>query len=366
LTPDHNDLTQLWQAIQSLIAQKYITTPIVKTVHGPGADFNDLISAMAWLQPYIITATGYVTFIIAPGRWVYTQSVEINHANMNRVAIQGGALLGGSPEPGNLSVTGYHSATDGTNQIIYLRSVYATELAFTGGVAGFEIFQPGVTLRYLLITGSQTGGNGITVHQSGCYLDGIAVWGFGSSGLEILQGTVIVGTSLSVTFAYNGNCGISNQNGIYGGQASPVNWTLCTSNAVTGINNLGGMSTFGRVYVAGHGPPNGNAAIQSLEGGLIAANPGSQLQINQSGMIVAGAASVLFESAAINNNASYGVYVYGTATLWINQSTFSSNGTYDVIATNGAFVDATGASMAGNWTPAFNTYGTNNDAFMAH
>ena len=58
LTPDHNDLTQLWQAIQSLIAQKYITSPIVKKVHGAGADFVELNAALYTRLRTYLTAIG--------------------------------------------------------------------------------------------------------------------------------------------------------------------------------------------------------------------------------------------------------------------------------------------------------------------
>jgi hypothetical protein len=107
LTPNHEELDQLWQALMALLAKKYITTNIIKHVHGSGADFVDLHAAMTWLAEYTITNTGYVTFMIAPGKWTYTATVELNHANINRVAIQGGALLGASPTRNSLSVTGY-------------------------------------------------------------------------------------------------------------------------------------------------------------------------------------------------------------------------------------------------------------------
>src|SRR6202008_1898933 len=53
--PDHNDLAQLWKALLSLFAQRYITTHITRTIHGAGADFTDLNAAMTWLASYIIT-----------------------------------------------------------------------------------------------------------------------------------------------------------------------------------------------------------------------------------------------------------------------------------------------------------------------
>src|SRR5262245_16519103 len=88
LTPDHNDLTQLWQALNILIGRKFITTQITKTVHGAGADFPDMHAALSWLSGYTITTTGYVTFLVAAGRWTYTTPIVLDHADLARVAIQ--------------------------------------------------------------------------------------------------------------------------------------------------------------------------------------------------------------------------------------------------------------------------------------
>jgi hypothetical protein len=310
--------------------------------------------------------------MVAPGRWVYTQTVELNHANLNRIAIQGGALLGASPTPPNLSVSGYHSASDGTNQILYLRSVYATELAFTGGVTGFAILAPGATLRYLLITGSQTIGSDPSGYTAGngCYvleelfIDGIAIWGFGYQGLQIFQASVLCISSLSVTISYCWN-GIVIQGGIFSAYSDTA-YTNLVSNAVSGITAVGSDVWFGRVYIAGHGPPDGNAAIQCIQGGLIACAPGGHLQINQSGIIAAGAASIIFEYATINNHSSYGCYTYGTATVWLNYSNMYANAGMDVWCTNGSFVDATGATLSSGHSPEYNTYNTANDAFLLH
>ena len=363
LIPTHNDLTQLWQALEALFSQKYITSPIVKHVHGAGADFPDLIQALMWVAQYVITQSGYVTFMVAPGKWTYTSSVELNHANMNRIAIQGSALVGAFPTPPDFSVGGYHNSGDGSNQIIMLRSRYGTELSFTGGVSGFISRRGTATLRYLLVTGSQTGGHGLDA-QDNCYLDGCAFWGFGGHGINIANCTVS-SSGVPITCSYNGSCGINNSGGQFVAGNQYV-WTNLVSNATCGLNNFGGFQWLGRVYIAGHGPPNGNAAIQSLQGGLVACNPGGWLQINYAGMIIAGAASILFEGCTINNHPTYGCDVYGTGTVWLNNSYMYGNGQWDVVASDGAFVDSTNTSMATAWTPPFNTYNTNGNAFMLH
>jgi hypothetical protein len=376
LTPNHTELDQLWQALQLLIAKKYITTPITKTVHGVGADFPDMISALRWLSEYTITNTGYVTFSLAPGKWTYTQSIEINHPNSNRINIQGAALMGGTPQPANLSVTGYHSSADGTNQIIYLRTVHATELQFTGGVNAFLVVTGGAILRYLLLTGSQTiasglgqdihgnsyQGNGIYLQSNDISLDGVSIWGFGQHGLWIPTGsTARMITSLSLVCAFNGSIGIAVSGGSFEGSTGSE--VICCSNNVVGANLIGGFFWANNLTIKGHGPPNGNAAIQVEQGGLFACNH-VYVSINQAGCIFAGAGTYLGEFSAYFNNASYGLYVTGTATAWVNYSSFSGNGSFDIIANCGAFVDGTGSSWAST-TPPMNTLG-NIEAFIMH
>jgi hypothetical protein len=350
LTPNHAELDQLWQALMALFAQRYITTHVVKTVHGAGADFPDLNEAMKWLGQYIITPTGYVTFMLAPGKWDYITSVEINHPNANRISIQASALLGGTPQPGNLSVTGYHSSADGSNQIIYLRSVHATELSFTNGVNGFVIMRPGLTIRYLLITGSQTEAPATAIPQgNGIYqladvnFDGCSIWGFGRVGLAINQYVCRMITSLSLVVAYCGWQGMT----VDGGQflASSNSYVILVSNAISGLTNFGGWCWMDQVSVRGHGPPTGNAAVHCEQGGFIACSAGSDFSINQNAVIIAGAATWIGEYCTYLNNAQSGLYANGTATCWVDYSTFSGNGNEDIIASLGAMVEAVGCTF---------------------
>jgi hypothetical protein len=380
LTPDHNDLTQLWQAIQGLIAQKYITTAITKKVHGAGADFVDLNSAFAWLGQYIITPSGYVTFLVAPGRWTYTNAIEVNHANMNRVAIQGGALLGGSPSGVNMSVTGYGAANDGTAQIVYLRSIYATELSFTGGVSGFVVLRGGCTLRYLLITGSQSIstrppemgiGEGIQGWGSGIecydliYIDGCSFWGFGNCGWYIINGAVEVVTALSVALSFNALAGVY----AYGGFvfAQPCSEFICTSATGKGFETVGngvGIGFFGgffvssKVYVAGSGPAaNGVGAIIAENGSSIWTTGGTVMMNTGWGISCGGGSTVLCENTSMYNNVAGGVICEAGVVL-INNSSLSAHPT-DIYAYYNGIVDAHGCALYDPVNPAINTEGNN-------
>jgi hypothetical protein len=366
LTPTHSDLTQLWQALLALFAQRYITTPIIKTVHGAGADFPDLHEAMKWLAQYIITPTGYVTFMIAQGKWTYTTAVEINHPNSNRIAIQGGALLGATPQPENFSITGYHSASDGTNHIIYLRSVHSSELSFTGGVNGFVVLRPGCVLRYLLITGSQTyatggifpEGNGIWL-QADIYVDGISIWGFGEVGIAINQYTCRMLTSLSFVCSFNGWQGMTIEGGQFIGTFLGSADVILVSNDISGLTNYGGLvwGGYDKFTIRGHGPPNGNAAVHCEQGGLIAVGFDSVFSDNQNGVICAGAATWIGEDSSYTNNAVAGFTATGTVTAWLDNSLIQNNGQYGVIASSNAFVEVLGSLISDPVTPPLNEVG---------
>jgi hypothetical protein len=347
LTPDHNDLTQLWQAIQGLIAQKYITTAVTKKVHGAGADFVDLIAAMNWVGQYVITNTGSVTFMLAAGRWTYTQTVYIQHQNSNRISIQAAALLGGSPSYGNISL-------DATAQIVYLRSVYATELSFTGGISGFYIDRGGSTLRYILITGSQTatgieGGRGIDARDT-VLIDGISIWGFGgsssggagSAGIWIQGALVMMVSGLGVAIC-NCQIGIMIQNGAFWSQfASQVNIATTFSHCLVVTASTAWfdwISCMGAGYIPGSGSSDG-AAITG--GGFLASNQGV-FSYNGTGVQCTGRSTASIEKSTINGN-TYGIVNTG-GVVWADLSSFS-NGSYDVITQSSGYTELTGAGYS--------------------
>jgi hypothetical protein len=332
LDPSHGDLTQLWQALMTLFAQKYITTPITKTVHGVGADFVDLIAAMKWVGGYIITQTGSVTFMVAPGKWTYTQTVEINHQNSSRIFIQGGALLGGAPTRANLSVTGFHSATDASNQIIYLRSVFATELSFTGGITGFRTFSAGLTLRYLLITGSQDifgggspgalnrNGNGVHLYQT-LWIDCIAIWGFGNIGISINECSLRCETSLSLTVSYCGFEGVDMRSGEFRLDFSEV---ILVSHNVCALVCFGGYAVCGKLTARGTNSTAGNGAVEVEVGGQLSCGNSADISQNlRSGLICSGASTLICEYSSVYTNAT-GCWTTGGGISFLDYSSVGS------------------------------------------
>jgi hypothetical protein len=375
LVPDHADLTQLWQALMELFAQRYITTEIVKSVHGVGADFVDLHEALNWLGKYIITPTGFVTFMIAAGKWTYIKTVEINHPNANRVAIQGSALLGATPQPPNLSVTGYGTSTDGTNQIIYLRSVHASELSFTGGVSGFRFYRDGITLRYLLITGSQTiaatgrydEGCGFVV-QSQFYSDGNSIWGFGSDGILVAAGGLFTSiTSLSTVVSWC-NVGIDCLTARF--VVPNTQHVIVTSNRNGGIAINGTYANMGLLYLAGtHVAASSTGALGVGNGATWLCASGSEIKMNDdNGIKIQGLCTLAAASITIRQNTKWAVEAQSGYGQFYN-CTFTANTLGSVNANSNAFVDTIGTALSsgssGVSSPALNTVG-NGQAYVQH
>jgi hypothetical protein len=372
IVPTHGDLTQLWQALMALFAQKYITSPITKTVHGVGADFTDLNAAMTWVAQYIITATGFVTFMVAAGKWTYTQTVEINHANSNRIAIQGGALLGAAPTGPNMTVTGYKVASDGTAQITYLRSIFATELSFTGGVTGFHVSRGGATMRYLLLTGSQTiatgyrQGIGLDVFAD-LMTDGLAFWGWGYCAVGINEAGVRNISSLSFTVSYCASGFVMRVGWYQAGEFTTYPDQIQTETIITscgmgsgggnrtGIDSYAGSFWAGKLTLKGCSTQSGNGAINCETGSQFICAHGSVISINAPQGLNAVQSTVIFEYSSLTSNSQYGAFTQG-GIVFLDYSNCAGNGSYDLIAGSSGYIEIAGGS-ANNTSPARNTWG---------
>lgn len=352
--PSHSDLTQLWQAINAFFNKQYITTAITKTVYGAGANFSDLNAAMMWLSNYIITPTGFVTFLCSPGKWNHTQSVELNHANIARVAIQG-AAMNANPQGSLMSVTGYNSSTDGINQAIYLRSCYQTELHFDGGVSGLVILRGGCTLRYLLITGDLSVASGPPIIWgkfgigSGleCYdrvlVNSVSVWGFGKGGWYLFgPGSIYSDSSIGCAVSYCTNSGIMGYNGYCSFGFAEVILCSCGQG---GLFCYAGYYAFHKVNVRGNAC--GGFGGMTFEAGAQGqAGSGTMSQNSGYGVTLAGASTFLGENCTYSYNGSGGASLTGTCTAWLDYSSFYGNGGSDVWAGGCSYAEIIGSSIS--------------------
>jgi hypothetical protein len=372
LVPDHGDLTQLWQALQLMIAKRYITTPITKTVHVPNGDFDDMFEALDWVADYTITPTGYVTFMVGAGRFTYNNTIEIDHPNASRIAIQGSNLVGGMPSGSDLAPTfspPYHNAGDGTNQIVKLRAAYATEFAFTHGGSGFLILRGGAMLRYLLLTGTQSVssplpgqpwrpfsgiGSGLEVYDL-LHIDTVSVWGFGNAGVFLNGGEIMSDSPGNNAFCYNTNAGIYGVNGLWHQQGGEL---IINSNGNCGFFARGGFYQFGyippsggpgKVYCSGNAGGGGLGGMTLESGAFVEIGFNSNITKNSAnGVLLAGSCTFLGEHVNYISNQSQHVNIAGTSTAWLDNSAFSGTAT-TVVCTGNGYAETLGSSgIAGN------------------
>lgn len=371
--PANSDLAQLLEAILGFLAQRYINTPITKTVHGAGADFANLHDAIEWVGRYIITPLGSVTFLIAAGKWTYSERIVVTHPNADRITIAGQALLGAAPGPSTFTVTGHHSASDGTADINALRAIFATELSFLG-TDGFYVVSAGITLSRLLITGTQTGigGQGFGVRVEGrCNFDTVSIWGMGAAGLWCNGGYCYVTTGQALCLVYNIGHGLKHDGGIVAHAGN-----LCTySNGQCGV-------AMGNGGVLSNSPSNQSAALYSRGNASTGVNCESSTVLAE-GPGSATASSVISDNggngvgftgdsahlggATINNNVGYGIYgAAGNISLASRTATIAGNGQNGLEAHYGCNIYAADAGVTGPVYPPYNTYNMADGGYIGH
>jgi hypothetical protein len=175
--PSNSDLTQLRKAIEGYIQSWVINTVVTFTVHGTGANFPDLITALTYLSKYRITNNGFVTLAVAgtvsgvAARWTYSQTIILNHPNLDRIAIVGAPMIGPPVQGSDFQYTN-NLAADAAAQLTMLRGRFASEIHFTNGagilVTGsmnvsmtpYVIPTTSFGMQNLLISGDGTNGTG--------------------------------------------------------------------------------------------------------------------------------------------------------------------------------------------------------------
>jgi hypothetical protein len=367
--PANTDLTQLRKAIEGFIKAGgggsgggtpnwFIDTAVTYKVHGTGADFPDLITAMEYLSKYIITQNGSVTLQLAGStsgvatQFVYPQSVIFAHPNNDKISVVGAPMLATLPTTdANYACTGNSAtarANDLTTNLATLRSRFATELRFPGAncSAGNAIVIKGKLLRQfdgILLTS-----DGATNYAGGIYILGVgsmngtsnlglAVCGFGGTGVAVdASGGWLTASTLVICGCWSGLSTLD------GGAFSAGANVLCLGNAYAGItSNPGGSYQLdGNVYANG----NGNFGLLGVFGGLYVVATGSNNHFYKNGW------GVWCQQAFIEAVGDYGAGA-------------NANVQGSVFATAGSNVYITGSINVGTCSPAVNTVG-NGDSYI--
>jgi hypothetical protein len=344
--PANTDLTQLRKAIEGYAQSLVIDAPVTYTVHGTGANFPDLITAMAFLSRRRITNNGSVTLQIAGAstgsaqQFTYTSSVLINHPNIGRIVIQGAPLIGAPVQGSDFQFTGLaNRSVDAAAQLTMLRGRYATELHFTGGAniqingslgVGLSSTSPG--LQNLLVTGdrSATVGGGVIFNNALVNVGNVSVHGFGGDGIVSNNG--FIRTQANVSSTFNTGSGF----GVVGDLALGSTQTIACSNDLDGF----------RVSAGGTIRQPGSFIIYTK------GNAGNGLNG------LAGSSAVCNNSQFLNNG-SAGVGATQSQ-ISCTSSTFSGNVGPPLLANMFVGINATGSTGTLGCSPPANTFGNIN------
>jgi len=368
--PANTDLTQLRKAIEGFIKAGgggggggtpnwFIDTAVTYKVHGTGADFPDLITAMEYLSKYIITQNGSVILQLAGStsgvatQFVYPSSVVFSHPNNDKISVVGAPMLATLPSTdANYATTGNSAtarANDLTTNLATLRSRFATELRFPGAnitqaLGGAIVIRGKALAKFdgILLTsdgaGTQLGGIyctavGFIGGSAGLAIAGFSGIGFGidtSGGIGLVNSTqtlVICGCWAGLS-CLDGSSFTSSAN------------VLCLGNTYSGFNaNPGGAFQLdANVYANG----NGQYGVLGTFGNLMVVSTGTNNHFYKNGSY-----GVWCQQSFIEAVGDYGAGA-------------NANGTGSVSATAGSNVYISGSINVGTCSPAVNTVGNGN------
>lgn len=347
----------IWQ--QALV----ILTPIIKTVHGVGADFADLNAAFTWLSNYRIAQTGSVTFQLAGGvgasASIYNGSgntVVFDHPDSGRVIIRGATMTGAFPTYSAWSITGSSSgarATDNVTNLAMLRTRYATELKFAAGA--YMDLRGSPTFQDLLLTGDGTTViDGMYCRFGAASLVRVSAHGFGRRGITVAAGYI------GAENVSGSGCAISGISAEINGAIGMVSGELLgMSNTTNGILALSGSDIRQVDGATMSALGNGGSGVDAEETSAIITQSGSRSNTNGgSGWVALDNSYVEAGSTTATGNANYGYYSQGASRINAFGATATGNGVGGISANQGSANLAT--SLTGTLSPASNTVGNGN------
>jgi Major tropism determinant N-terminal domain len=347
----------------------FITTPIVKTVHGPGADFPDLNAAFNWLGTRRIATTGKVTLRVAPGvsnaKWVYSTDILISHPDGDRIYIEGSALNSALPTAYTITGTTVAARSADTNvNLAALRGIFNTELGF---INGSRIF---ITSNIRGITNLLLTSDGNPTRADGTLVDGIIQ----SGGFSVLNNVIAVGfpgrgiIAVSAEMVCQGTCG-----GINCGQA-----LLAQNNGMMAVNGRGlALSSSGdgicayfgstMVFTGGAiGYARGNAGNgASSYANSVIIHAGLSIMSNNGGNGASAdqGASQLMDSCVVANNGQNGCFARGVSYFSAQDTTGTGNGVNGLMCQDFSSISRARTAVTGavaNLNPPLTTLGNNN------
>jgi hypothetical protein len=345
--PSNSDQTQLRKAIEGYIQSWVIDRVVTFKVHGPGADFPDLIAAMDYLSKFRITNNGFVTLAVAGAtsgvatRWTYNRIITFEHPNLDRISVQGAPMIGPPVLGTDFQYTG-NRGQDAAAQLTMLRGRFATELYFTSGA-------------YININGSI--GFGGAPNPAGSGMANLLISSDGSTqsgGLQINNAY----TALGNVSVQNTWLGIISNNSYFW---TELDFVSSCGNILWGFEFQGCMALGATQTIACSNQHQGwviqvGSAIRQGGNFIVYARGNADSGIT---CLAGGSASVV--GSQFLNNGNWGILNY-QGQISCNNSNFSGNVGGPMYATGGGIV-ATGSAGTAGCVPAANTQG-NGFAFI--
>jgi hypothetical protein len=336
--PANSDQSQLRKAIEGYIQSWVINSYVTFTVHGAGANFPDLFAAFTYLSKYRITNNGFVTLAIAgtvsgvAARWTYSQTLVINHPNLDRIAIVGAPMIGPPVQGSDFQYTN-NFAQDAAAQLTMLRGRFASELYFTNGtgivvngsmnvdVAPQLVPVGAYGFQSLLISADGTPNTGFVVFNNSCMsIANVSIqncyWGiicnncYVWTALDFVSacGGYYYGFEFQGCMAYSATqtiaCSIQNGSGftLQAGTSIKTGYVYCKGNAQAGVS----LSTGSSANLSGQFLNNHNYGIIAQQSQCNCANavfsgntPGPIYAWGGAGVYAGGATGVIGVSGSV-------------------------------------------------------------------
>ena len=306
--------------------------------------------AVNWLSSRTIKLGIGVTINIADGNYTFTEELVLEHPNGNQIKIFGGTTTGVRPvETLTGSSTGIetgNTSASKTYNVGLLTSFYNTVLRFNGTNGLRCNTNGGTTLDRILIIGDGTTPfcNGVCVGVSDDSASGmigigtsVAVHNFSSNGVLSRHGSYVFAQNVTVTNCNNGFACLYGGN-IRNGSALASN---CNGDGFR-ISNGGTIRGF-----AGRSHYNGGSGFSIVQGGSLdivssssTSNTGAGVSVRYGGSVgakgltasrnVGGGVTVRYggyfdlTSSTITNNAPFDIYGFGSGTIYVGGSTYST------------------------------------------
>lgn len=335
----------------------FIRSSITRTVGGVAPDFVSLADAAAWFESVVCGLNGFVTLQLASGvTTAITAPVVFRSPYLDRLTIQGAAMVGARPVRSDFTVTGVAQSADRTAQAAMLRARYATEVAFSGANGWLGFVGPLPTIKDILFTSNRTtlsGVAGLVVFNLGGQIDGCAVHGAGGAGFAGRDGLLQILTASSASGCTSSGLALAD------GAAALMRADLSlVSNDVAGFAYPGAFFRRSSGYLGIFG--SGSGVFGTNAGGAEIYGPQTEIGYCTVGINVQHADCNVSVGGAVIHHCDYGVYneqgrVTAPSTVF---GTIAINNGY---ATDGGVNRLTGSSGgSGTYSPSANTVGNSN------